>query len=120
MNWEAVLSEDDLPRGAKRVATVGGTEVLLVNHAGQIHAVANRCPHLQAKLVKGEVTEDGGIVCPRHHSVFDLLTGSVRDWVPWPPLVGRALGALSSEEVLTVYPTKVESGSIWVAIGSPA
>jgi nitrite reductase/ring-hydroxylating ferredoxin subunit len=117
MNWKTVLSEEDLPRGAKRVVKVGGTEVLLVNHAGQIHAVSSRCPHLEAELVNGEVTEDGGIVCPRHRSVFDLTTGSVREWAPWPPLVGRALGALSSEEVLPVYPTKVENGSILVAVG---
>ena len=119
MNWHSALPENDLPRGTKTVATVGGTEVLLVNHEGNIYAVSSRCPHLQARLIRGEITEDGAIVCPRHHSAFDMKTGAVREWVPWPPVVGRALGALSPEHVLPVYPTKVENGSIWIGVGDP-
>ncbi|MGD8996619.1 MAG: nitrite reductase (NAD(P)H) small subunit, partial [Anaerolineae bacterium] len=58
----------------------------------------------------------GLIVCPRHHSVFDLETGAVQEWAPWPPVVGRALGAIYQENTLPVYPTKVENGRIWVGI----
>jgi nitrite reductase/ring-hydroxylating ferredoxin subunit len=90
--------------------------VLLINREGEIHAVGNRCPHMQAKLINGEVTEEGVIVCPRHHSVFDLETGAVQEWVPWPPVVGRALAAISQENALAVFPTKIENGSIWVRI----
>lgn len=78
--------------------------------------MGSRCPHMGANMQNGEVTAEGAIVCPRHHSVFDLTTGAVEDWVPWPPVVGRALGAVSQERALPVYPTKVEEGSIWVAI----
>lgn len=115
MNWNNVLSEADLPDGARRVLTIADQQVLLINHQGHIHAVGNRCPHMGAKMEKGDVTEDGAIVCPRHRSVFDLEDGTVREWVPWPPVVGRALGAVSQENALPVYPTKVEDGSIWVA-----
>ena len=116
MNWIEALPRDDLPSGARRVLNVAGSEILLLNSGGEVHAVGNRCPHMQAKLAKGEVTEDGGIVCPRHHSVFDLKTGAVEEWVPWPPVVGRALGAIAQENDLPVYPTKVENGSIWVGV----
>ncbi len=119
MNWTNVASEADLPQGARRVVTVAGKEILLINHQGHIHAVDNRCPHLQAKMENGELTEDGAIVCPRHHSVFALDTGEVQEWVPWPPVVGRALGAISQENALPVYPTKVEDGSIWVSFEEP-
>jgi nitrite reductase/ring-hydroxylating ferredoxin subunit len=98
------------------VSIVAGQEVLLINREGEIHAVGNRCPHMQARLENGEVTKDGFIVCPRHHSIFDLGTGAVRDWVPWPPVVGRALAAISQENTLPVYPTKIENGNIWVGI----
>ena len=114
MNWTSVLSESDLPDRSRRVVTVGGREILLINREGHIRAVGNRCPHLQARMEKGELTGDGAIVCPRHHSVFDLETGAVREWVPWPPVVGRALGALSEEHALPTFPTKVEDGTIWV------
>lgn len=116
MNWTQVLPEADLPDGARSVVDVGGREVLLINRAGEIHAVGNRCPHMNAKMEKGELTEDRSIVCPRHHSVFHLETGAVEAWVPWPPVVGRALGALSQENALPTYSTKVEAGSIWVGI----
>jgi nitrite reductase/ring-hydroxylating ferredoxin subunit len=110
------MSEANLPDGSRRVVTVAGKEVLLINHAGKIHAVGNRCPHMQARMEKGELIEDGRIVCPRHHSVFDLETGAVKEWVPWPPVVGRALGAISQENALPTYPTKIEDGKIWVDI----
>ncbi len=116
MSWTVVISSDELPPGGRRVSDVKGREVLLINHRGDIHAVGNRCPHMGAKMERGEITEDGAIVCPRHHSVFDLETGAVEEWVPWPPLVGRALGAVSRKDSLPVYRTKIEDGSIWVDI----
>ncbi|MGD8243619.1 MAG: Rieske (2Fe-2S) protein [Anaerolineae bacterium] len=116
MRWIEVLSNDGLPPGTRRVLDVAGREVLLINREGEIHAIGSRCPHLRAKLENGELTDDGAIVCPRHHSVFDLENGSVREWVPWPPVVGRALGAISQENALSVYPTRVDEGSIWVGI----
>lgn len=116
MNWNDVLSKTDLPDGSRRVVTVAGREVLLINHGDEIRAVGNRCTHMQARMEKGDVTEDGVIVCPRHHSAFDLGTGAVQAWVPWPPVVGRALGAISQENALPTYRTKVENGRIWVAI----
>jgi nitrite reductase/ring-hydroxylating ferredoxin subunit len=115
MNWIRVLAQADLPEAARQVVTVAETEILLINHGGRVYAVGSRCPHLRARLEKGEVTDEGTIVCPRHHSEFDLETGAVQAWVPWPPVVGRALGAITQEHRLPVLPTKVEDGSIWVA-----
>jgi nitrite reductase/ring-hydroxylating ferredoxin subunit len=115
MDWIKVLAQDELPEGARQVVKVAGRDVLLVNHKGQIYAVDNRCPHMGAPLVQGKVTEDGALVCRRHHSAFDLRTGNVKDWAPWPPAVGRVLGAISREKALPVFPTKVEEGSIWVS-----
>ena len=116
MNWSNVLSESELPEGARRVVTVAGREILLINREGDIYAVGNRCTHMQAKMEKGEVTDENTIVCPRHRSAFDLKSGAVEEWVAWPPVVGRALGAISQENALPVFPTKVEDGSIWVGV----
>lgn len=48
-------------------------------------------------------------------SAFDLRSGDVKDWSPWPPGVGRLLRATSRQKVLPVFPARVEEGSIWVA-----
>jgi nitrite reductase/ring-hydroxylating ferredoxin subunit len=116
MNWIQVLSQDELPEGAKRVVNVEGRDILLVRHEGQVYAADNTCPHMGARLEKGEVTKDGAIVCPRHRSAFDLHSGDVKEWSPWPPGVGRVLGAVSREKALPVFPTRVEGGSIWVSL----
>lgn len=97
----------------------GERAILLLHHGGQIYAVDNTCPHMGAALEGGGVTEDGAIVCPRHHSAFDLQTGDVRDWAPWPPGVGRVLGAISREKALPVFPIRIEEGSIWIGLEEP-
>jgi nitrite reductase/ring-hydroxylating ferredoxin subunit len=119
MNWIKVLPQDELPEDARQVVKAADRDILLINHQDQIHAVDNRCPHMGASLVRGEVTDEGTIICPRHHSAFDLHTGDVKDWSPWPPGVGRVLGTISRERALRVFPTKVEEGSIWVGLEEP-
>jgi len=116
MSWIKVLPREQLPDGQRRVVEANGRPILLLSLMGQLYAVDNVCPHMGASLEGGQVTDDGTIVCPRHHSAFDLHTGEVKEWSPWPPGVGRMLGSLSREKALSVYPTRVEDGSIWVDV----
>lgn len=120
MNWTKVLPKEELTEDTKRTVEAAGRTILLVHHKGEIFAADNTCPHMGGSLVKGKLTAEGTVVCPRHHSVFDLRTGAVKDWAPWPPGVGRVLGAVSRERPLPVYPTKVEEGSIWVGVEEDA
>ena len=88
---------------------------MLIKHEGQVFGIASTCPHMGVQL-KGGTVEGGMITCPWHHSRFDLRTGEVVAWVPWPPVLGRVLGALKRRKRLPTYLTKVEDGSIWVGI----
>jgi nitrite reductase/ring-hydroxylating ferredoxin subunit len=115
VNWINTMRDDELPEGERRVLKVGEHSVLLVRNAGQVYAVASAGPHMRLPLKGGKI-EDGTIVCPWHHSAFDLRTGNVEDWSTWPPAVGRMLGALSREKALRVFPIKIEEGSIWVGV----
>ena len=115
MEWFKALAEDELPEGARQVVQVGEQSVLLIHHQGQIHALASACPHMGQSLTRAKI-EGETITCPRHHSAFDLRTGDVQAWSPWPPAVGRMLGALSREKALPVYPTKVQENTIWVGV----
>jgi len=114
MSWFKVLPEDGLGEGARQVVKVGKHSILLLNHEGQLYAVDNMCPHMRLPLQKGKVTEDGAIICPWHRSAFDLRSGDVKEWSPWPPGVGSILGMISRGKALPVFPTRVAEGSIWV------
>lgn len=116
MSWTKVLAEDALLGEVKQVVKVGDHSILLFRHENQIHAVTNKCPHLGMSLQKGKITDDDTIVCPWHHSAFDINTGEVKAWSPWPPVLGKVLGCVTKEKALTIYPTKVENGQIMVQI----
>lgn len=45
------------------------------NSQGDLFAVSRRCRHLRADLAKGSIDEDGCLVCPWHHSKYDVTTG---------------------------------------------
>lgn len=116
MSWTKVLSEADLPAGGRQAVKVGQRTLLLLNQAGNLYAIDNACPHLKLPLKKGKITEEGAIVCPWHHSAFDLATGEVKEWCTWPPVVGKAMGAMAPQKTLSVFPVRMEDGSIWVDV----
>ena len=113
MSWIKVI-ESTLTPGDRQVVTVGDKKVLVLNHEGKYYALNNACPHLQLPMKKGKITADGAIVCPFHRSDFDLTTGAVKTWSPWPPVVGQLLGKVSTETAIAIYPVKEENGSLWL------
>jgi nitrite reductase/ring-hydroxylating ferredoxin subunit len=119
VNWIKALPETDLPNGERTVVDAGERSILLIHHEGQIYALQPRCPHMGGPLEKGRIettTAGPTLTCPWHHSAFDLRSGDVQAWSPWPPAVGKMLGALRRERALTIYPVKVEEGTIWVQV----
>lgn len=110
-----VLPVTDVPENVRKVVDVGEYKVLVIHSEGKFFAVDNQCPHLKLPLKNGKLTDDGGIICPFHHSAFDVETGDVKEWSPWPPLVGKALGSLAREKALPIFDTEVIDGWLWVA-----
>jgi nitrite reductase/ring-hydroxylating ferredoxin subunit len=83
--WIEVIKLAELPEGAMRAITVGSAEILLTHVNGSIHAMGNRCGHMNASLAEG--TLDGHVVtCAFHSARFDVTTGKkVSDAVVLPP-----------------------------------
>ncbi len=77
-DFTVALPESELHEAEPRLAEVAGTRVVLVRHAGRIHALGEVCSHLGGPLAEGKI-EDGGIVCPWHSSRFRLEDGGVLD-----------------------------------------
>lgn len=115
MDWVKAFPETDLPEGARQVVEVAGRKVLVLRLGGEIFAVDNACPHLRFPLKDGRVTDDCGIICPFHHSAFDLKSGDVKEWSPWPPGLGAIAGRIVRERALPVYATKLEDSYWWIS-----
>ena len=73
-----VAKISEVPNFGKKVISVSGKEVLLINVKGAIFAVENDCPHQGSPLTAG-IVKDGYISCPRHGYRFSLTDGSCGD-----------------------------------------
>jgi nitrite reductase/ring-hydroxylating ferredoxin subunit len=82
---ERVASMDDLAPGACKRVTVQGSDVLLVNIAGEYSAVSADCPHAGGPLDEGPL-EGEVIECQWHGSRFSCLTGAIVNGPALDPL----------------------------------
>ncbi len=87
----------DLPPGTLAMVQVDGTDILLVNLDGKVHATQGVCSHEYFELDKGFLTGDS-ITCALHLSRFDLETGEALD----PP----------AEAPLAVYRVVIDNDQI--------
>lgn len=86
----SVCRVEELPPGSRRVVSVEGREIGVLNVDGTLYGVRNRCPHQGAELCRGTVGGtmlpsdpyeyhfglDGYVLrCPWHGWEFDLRTG---------------------------------------------
>mgnify|MGYP006353305339 FL=1 len=68
---QRVGSIGDLPPGN----VVGVGRYAVGNRDGEYFAVTRRCRHLGADLAAGTIDQNGCLVCPWHHSAYDVHTG---------------------------------------------
>ena len=67
----------ELPPGGTRIVQWEDLEIGVVNCAGELFAIEDRCSHDDGPLAEGEVDQAACTVeCPRHGSLFDLKTGA--------------------------------------------
>ena len=99
MVFAAKISE--VPTWGKKVVTVNGREVLLVNAKGQIYACESECPH-QGSPLSGALVKDEYLSCQRHGYRFNLKTGACLDF---------------PEYTLKVYPVQIQGEDILVDLG---
>lgn len=93
----------DLYDGFAAAYNIGGQRILLLQDEGEIFAIENRCPHMDAPLASGRVVQ-GAIVCRAHGIAFGL-----RD--------GRARGPLADTlDCLRFFPVVYEGNKVGVDI----
>ncbi|HEY3308861.1 MAG TPA: Rieske (2Fe-2S) protein [Desulfuromonadaceae bacterium] len=74
-----VAKLSDVPNFGKKLVTVAGREILLINIKSAIYACENECPH-QGSPMAAAIVKEGTISCPRHGYRFNLIDGSCRDF----------------------------------------
>lgn len=114
MAWKAAIDLKQLQQKERETVTIDGHKILFIWHQEQVHAVQAQCPHFKLPLAKGKINEECAIICPFHKSEFDLTTGTVKCWSPWPKAVGNLLGKVVKPKNLKIYPTRIEQGEIQV------
>ncbi len=87
----------EVPPGTMKMIQVDGTDILIVNLDGTVHAMQGICSHEYFELDKGFLTGDS-LTCALHLSRFDIETGEALD----PP----------AELPLAIYAVAVEDGRI--------
>lgn len=117
--WKEAISLSKLQENTRQTETIDGNKILFIWHNDNVHAVQSQCPHLKLPLAKGEIKDECTLVCPFHKSAFDLKTGEVKCWSPWPLAIGSLLGKLSKQKELRIYPTRIENDQIYVKLSLP-
>jgi len=108
MNYVKVAKTSQITPGNKLKIVHENNEILLVNIQGTYYALNNKCPHMGGSLYDGTL-EGNSVVCPRHHSRFDLTTG---ESIEGPKIMFLRFKVGNAE----TYPVKVEGYDIFIGI----
>ena len=116
MNFIPALKLCDLKKNSRMTVVVNELKILFIWIEDKVHAVESQCPHFKLPLAKGKINDNNELVCPFHHSAFDLCTGDVKCWSPWPLGVGKLLGKVSKPKKLKIYKTEVRGDEVFVEV----
>lgn len=104
-DWFDVAAEADLIEGRPLAARALGRPLLVLRHAGVLHALDGLCTHGGGDLCAGQLGPDGSLQCPRHGGRFDLASG-------------HAIGEPATDD-LTVHAARIEAGRVQVCLARP-
>jgi 3-phenylpropionate/trans-cinnamate dioxygenase ferredoxin component len=97
--WTAVCPIGLLVEQTFVCTKIGKAEVLLIWAKDRAVACERACPHEQADLSRGRLS-NGRLLCPRHAASFDLDDGTITSGWPSRPL--------------KIYPVRVDEGHAWI------
>ena len=110
--WYVVADAADLADAPVAVTLLGDRFVLWRVDDGSIRAASDRCPHREAPLSGGSIT-DGCLVCPYHAWAFDSAGVCVD-----VPSSGPGATIPSSAE-LSLLAARERYGLVWLCPGTP-
>src|SRR5512144_1263162 len=98
--YARVAALADIPQGQGKTVEIGGRQIALFNHGGQVYAIDNICKHQGGPLGEGEL--DGTtVLCPLHGWAYDSTSGECLE---------------DSACSVDKFEVKVEGGEVWVKV----
>ena len=101
--WRRVAGRSELAPGSAKMVRVDGRQVALFEHAGEVYACNNLCPHEGYPLSEGTVAGQCTLTCNWHNWKFNLKTGE----------------NLYGGDRLTTYPVEIRDAGIWIDLADP-
>lgn len=101
--WTKAAAVAVLGARDRAVVKLGRRQVALFRDGKRVLACNNRCPHEGYPLVEGSLGDGCVLTCNWHNWKFDLRDGR----------------NLTGFDELTVYPTRVADGHVWVRLVDP-
>jgi len=82
-----VCKTSELPAGEMRLIEADGRKIGVFNCGGSLYAIEDRCSHDDGPLAEGPFdAETCTVECPRHGSLFDLVTGKPKTLPAYVPV----------------------------------
>ena len=98
-NWHRLGFVDELKTKPLAQVLIGDLPIALSYRDGEFGAISGRCLHVGGSWGKGQLADDGFVVCPWHSWQFHRLTGEARPGIP---------------AAVSRYELKVENGELFV------
>lgn len=77
MAYQSLEKLINLHDGYRKIVSVEGRQMLLVQEAGTLHLIDRHCPHA-GQVLDGAALDGAVLTCPRHLIRFSLMDGSVQ------------------------------------------
>ena len=119
---------NEISNGQMKHVEINGKEIVIANLNGKFYAFAERCGHMNARLSRGNITQNI-VTCPFHAAKFDITSGKKTGepvleippgMEPLPPTwqkymenVGKEMSYIKTYDQET-YEVKVDGDSIKV------
>jgi len=100
-DWTPITKAENIPIREGRAVSVGDQEIAIFHLEDRYLTISNECPHKGGPLCDG-IVSGTTVVCPLHGRRFDLETG----------MPVRA----SEPSCVATFPTRIEHGTIFVAL----
>ena len=118
--WHRVIKGNKLKVGKKKMKNIGLRSIMIMRDELEVRVTDALCRHMAWPLPYGGKVKDGCVTCPLHQTRYDLETGEVKEWSPFPliPMYGKILGKLRRPSPLAIHMARELNGWIEVKLSN--